>query len=474
MADTLPTLAAAMRIPKHLLEDFEIDEMRRSLTFAPKSGNKYGFGERGGSVMLYDQTPDWIEVPRAYGLHVMRNFSKLRGINFVDRTSGGTKVEFTFNEEKQRQKPTHKRIQDRLVSESVQKMRGGVTGGVLCAPCGTGKTVAGCKVAAEMGLTTLILAHKEFLVSQWVERIHDWLGIPEEEVGIVQQNRCEYHGRKIVVAMLQSIVERDYTPALYDWPGLVIADEVHRHGASLWHKAALRFTSKYRLGLTATPDRSDGMWRVVTSNFGEILALDHGEAMSPTIYVVKFNPFIPLQAYCWINGYMMGEPRIKKVYLGKLTTLLAEHPERNQMITDIILKAAREERKVFLLTDRLSQIRILKENICEQGNGEVTVGRYVGGMSKSARSLSEQCQVMLGTYQMAQEGLDIPALDVGILGTPHANAEQAIGRICRHMDGKKQPIIVDIVDNEKHVCLPFFYKRKALFDRREWPVQYIG
>ena len=337
----------------------------------------------------------------------------------------------------------------------------------------SGKTVSACKIASEMGVSTLILAHKEFLVDQWRERIALWLGIPKDEVGIIQQDRCEYQGRKIAVAMVQSLIERTYDSEFYRWPGLLIGDECHRHGAESWHKAVMLFSSRYRLGLTATPDRKDGMWDIVRYNFGEILTKSTVAAMTPTIYAVKHAPRLNVHRYCWVQPCGMGDVRIKKVYLGKLVSLLADNVDRNVMITGVIMKAIREGRKVMLLTDRLSQIATLKTMISEKDK-TVTVGRYVGGMSEEALNVSSKCQVILATFQMAQEALDIPSVDVGILATPHADVEQAVGRSLRFLDGKKQPVIIDIVDDEQHVCLPFFAKRERLYDRKNWRVQYIG
>lgn len=473
MTETAPILSSSLLIPKSVLTESEREELRSQLTFRKKGDGRYGFGEAPSTIFLYDDTGDWFSVPRAFGLSAMRNIRSLCRLNYVDRTSSGDAVDFTFNEELQKKKPELKREQDRLVSEVVTKLKSGIIGGVLYAPCGTGKTVMACKIASQMGTTTLILAHKEFLVDQWRDQIARWLNIPIDEIGIVQQNRCDYHGKKIVVAMIQSLVERKYEPGLYSWPGLVIADETHRHGAELWHKSAMLFSSKYRLGLTATPNRKDGMWPIVRYNFGEILAQSEGEAMNPTIYAVKHNPGLHVRQYCWVKPVGFGEYRVKKVYLGKLVTLLAEDPARNAMITGIIMKAVREGRKVLLLTDRLSQITILKKMILAKDK-TITVGRYVGGMSEQARDLSAQCQVILATFQMAQEGLDIPTVDVGILATPHADVEQAVGRTLRHMDNKKEPVVVDIVDNEPHVCIPFFGKREQLFVKKGWPIRYIA
>lgn len=472
-AEIAPVLSSSLMIPKSALTAGEMDELRRQLTFRKKGDGRFGFGDVQSTIFLFDDSGNWFSVPRAFGLSAMRNFRSLCGLTYIDRTSPGEPVEFTFNEELQRQKPDLKKEQDRLVGEVVKKFKNGINGGILYAPCGTGKTVMACKIASQIGVTTLILAHKEFLVGQWRQQIARWLNISEDEVGIVQQDRCDYYGKKIVVAMIQSLVERKYDSGLYSWPGLVIADETHRHGAELWHKSAMLFTSKYRLGLTATPDRKDGMWPIVRYNFGEILAHSEGEAMNPTIYAVKHNPSLNVRQYCWVKAVGFGEYKVKKVYLGKLVTLLAEDPSRNAMITGIIMKAVREGRKVLLLTDRLSQIAILKKMILAKDK-TVTVGRYVGGMSEDARDVSAQCQVILATFQMAQEGLDIPTVDVGILATPHADVEQAVGRTLRHMENKKDPVIVDIVDNEPHACIPFFRKRERLFESKCWPIRYIA
>lgn len=472
MTNITPIVGASVHIPKELLTHADMDQIRSDLTFRVGGKSKYGFGAEVHTLMTYDDSGDWMIVPRAYGVSLMRNVRTLAGVDPVDTRSAGLPVQFDFNEKLQAERPTMKAIQDRLVEQTVRKLKGGISGGVLCAPCGTGKTVMGCKVTSEIGTTTLILAHKEFLVEQWCDRIAQWLQMNRDEIGVVQQNRCEYDGRRIVVAMLQSIVERDYPSELYSWPGLVIADEVHRHGADLWHKAALRFMSKYRLGLTATPTRKDGMWDIVRNNFGEILAQDDGEAMKPTVYIVRYVPGYNIRQYAWVQPSAVGYYRVKKVYLGKFITLLTKDPDRNKMLVDILMKGYKQGRKNLLLTDRREHITLLKKMIAER-DASATVGRYVGGMSAKARAISEGCQIILGTFQMAQEALDIPSLDAGILGTPHSDVEQASGRICRMRDGKKQPVLVDIFDDEEYIGRPFFDKRERFYLSRGWPIRYI-
>ena len=81
-----------------------------------------------------------------------------------------------------------------------------------------------------------------------------------------------------------------------------------------------------------------------------------------------------------------------------------------------------------------------------KSRGITDCGYYVGGMKQSALNISAKKSVILGTYQMAEEGLDIPDLDTIVLATPRSDVEQSVGRILRNVTGKKGPVVVDIVD----------------------------
>ena len=82
------------------------------------------------------------------------------------------------------------------------------------------------------------------------------------------------------------------------------------------------------------------------------------------------------------------------------------------------------------------------------GSEAPSTGRYVGGMTQAERDESAKCQVIFATSQFASEGLDIPALDTLFLTTPMSDVEQAVGRILRAFEGKKDPIVVDIRDDK--------------------------
>ena len=73
-----------------------------------------------------------------------------------------------------------------------------------------------------------------------------------------------------------------------------------------------------------------------------------------------------------------------------------------------------------------------------------TVGYYVGGMKQVDLKISESKQIILATYSMAAEALDIKSLTSLILTTPKTDVEQAVGRILRVKHSN--PLIIDIID----------------------------
>ena len=67
-------------------------------------------------------------------------------------------------------------------------------------------------------------------------------------------------------------------------------------------------------------------------------------------------------------------------------------------------------------------------------------------MKKEKLKQNESCKILLGTYPMANEGLDIPSLNGLVLSTPKSDIIQSVGRICRMKHDNIQPLIIDMVD----------------------------
>jgi DNA-directed RNA polymerase subunit M/transcription elongation factor TFIIS len=117
-------------------------------------------------------------------------------------------------------------------------------------------------------------------------------------------------------------------------------------------------------------------------------------------------------------------------------TNLTEIDKRNSYIYDLIynLKEKDPSRKVLILSGRKVQLEKLNEML--KGVFEGDIGFYVGGMKEKDLKISESKDLILATFEMVSEGLDIQALDTMIMCTPKASIVQTVGRILRMPEAK--------------------------------------
>jgi superfamily II DNA or RNA helicase len=122
-----------------------------------------------------------------------------------------------------------------------------------------------------------------------------------------------------------------------------------------------------------------------------------------------------------------------------------------------------------VLSERLAHLEDIEKAIGRLWPAGVeklpTIDYYVGGRSEKEREIAAKARVILATSQFASEGLDIPALDTLVLGTPMSDVEQAVGRILRPFEGKKPPIVVDIRDDRVPLFRGLGDKRDRLYSR---------
>jgi superfamily II DNA or RNA helicase len=299
--------------------------------------------------------------------------------------------------------------------------------GVLSLDVGFGKTVCALALAARLGVRTLIVVHKEFLANQWAERIAQFC--PGCTIGRVQQDRCELD-HPFVIAMIQTLCMREHAIGAFDSIGLLIVDEAHHVGAPAFSQAMFAMCPKYTLGLTATPDRKDGLTRVLYWFLGPCFFAKHRDS-SKNVKVIKARFTHP--------EFLRGPPvsRIGKVCLASMVNILVEIPERNELLLDMIRDAA-VNHQVLVLSDRRAHCEWLVAQL-----GPTTAGLYMGGMKQAVLDESATKRVVVGTFSLAHEGLDISTLSAIVLATPHSDVRQAVGRVLRK-EGPK--LVYDVVD----------------------------
>jgi len=323
-----------------------------------------------------------------------------------------------------------------------------VGNGIVCH-----NTLMGVKVACTVNRKTLVVINSEFLAEQWIDHFKRFTNIKDDEIGAIQQDQRDISGKKVVIGMIQTMVRRDFSKEEKKAFGLVIWDEAHRLPAPVFSQTLQKFDAKYLLGLSATPERWDGLDALLGHGLGgKLNSIVMGPQLVPDIYIVynssKLNPYHYKYAY---------GPNAGKINLCKLINLITGLIGRNQYISKLAIKAVEKDRKVMVFSDRKDQLRDVQARIEQTLPGSTAL--FIGGLKKAERDSAKFAKIMLCTYQFAAEALDVPERDCLILASPKSKVKQVMGRILRSQDGKRNPVVVDVVDNNVPILEVFASKR---------------
>jgi hypothetical protein len=131
----------------------------------------------------------------------------------------------------------------------------------------------------------------------------------------------------------------------------------------------------------------------------------------------------------------------------KMIVKLCEYGPRSDFIVKIIRDLMEENpgNQIMILAHNRSLLTYLYDAI--QHKNIASVGYYVGGMKPTSLQESEGKQIVVATYAMAAEALDIKTLSTLVMVTPKTDIVQSVGRILRMKHST--PIIVDIVDGHE-------------------------
>jgi superfamily II DNA or RNA helicase len=238
-----------------------------------------------------------------------------------------------------------------------------------------------------------------------------------------------------------------------------VVSNCHHMSSKHFSKAMRKFTPKYTLGLTATPNRNDGLTRVFMWSLGMNIIKKERAKLLVNIEMHHFTSDLEEK----LNT--MG-----KLNYSRMINDIAENESRNQYLLKIIQKQADDNKKIIILSHRRNHIKYLKEEI--DTLNKYTTGYYVGGMKQSDLKESEEKQIIFATMSMSEEGLDIPSLNCAILATPKSNVEQAVGRVLRKKSYEIPPLVIDIVDTYS-VFFAQANKRKKFYLSQDFDVYRI-
>lgn len=377
------------------------------------------------------------------GLRIPRGFMRqliLMGrrhredIEIDDRRRLLPEVELTFN-------ATLKPFQQAAVSEILPK-----SFGTLSSPTGSGKTVMALHIMAFRRQPALVIVHTRDLALQWVDRIHSFLGIPREKVGMIGSGKMNV-GEKITVALVQSLYKcaSDVAPHI----GHLVVDECHRAPSRTFTEAVTAFDSQYMLGLSATPYRRDRLSQLIFWHLGDMhheVSKSHlvadGHILDVEIVVrpTRFRPY-----YDPVNEY------------SKMLAELTSDDERNRLIASDIAEevglVGNNGGICLVLSDRKKHCESLRAILKHKHH--IDAHLITGDLSASQRQdvinalRQGSVRVLIATGQLIGEGFDHPGLATLFLATPvrfSGRVLQYLGRVLRPVPGIERARVYDYVD----------------------------
>jgi superfamily II DNA or RNA helicase len=257
-------------------------------------------------------------------------------------------------------------------------------------------------------------------------------------------------GCDFVIAMLQSLSLKEYDFKDLESFGTVIVDEAHHICAKVFSQSLFKMCPKHIFGLSATPERKDGLTKVLHWFMGKtFFSVERKNNQNVEVFTVTYeHPIFKEAPPCMRNG---------KISLPNMVTQLVELRDRNQMLCKLIKKASAGTRRLLVLSERRQHCEMLHQVFKDCS------GLYMGGMKQKDLEASSQKKIIFATFSQAHEGLDIPALDTVLLASPKSDIVQSIGRIMRETTGKQNNPVIHDVRDDWSIFTAMYFKRLKVY-----------
>jgi superfamily II DNA or RNA helicase len=298
-------------------------------------------------------------------------------------------------------------------------------------------------------------------MNQWIERIQQFL--PKARVGKIQGPIIDIDDKDIVIGMLQSLSMKEYPASVFESFGLTIIDEVHHISSEVFSNSLFKLVTKYMLGLSATMNRKDGTTHVFKMFLGDVIFKGkRDEERDVTVRAIEY----------YVDDEEFNEVKLDyrgNVAYSTMISKLCEYNRRSEFILKVLSDMLQENpsQQIMVLAHNKNILKYIHDAIAHRNIA--TVGYYVGGMKESALKETEGKKIVIATYAMAAEALDIKTLTTLIMATPKTDIEQSVGRILR--ERHSSPVVVDIVDSHD-TFKNQWRKRKTFYKKENYKIIY--
>ena len=416
-------------------------------------------------ISCSDETEEYLCLPRGCEEDVIGLFDKFDiNLEIADKTNLGKNIKVEFNG----------KLREEQFTALNELMK--FDNGVLSAATAFGKTIIAAKLISERKVSTLVLVHRQQLLSQWIRKLSEFL-IVNEELPKPEKRRGRKKNPNLIgkigggkenltgiidVAIMQSLYRENEVKECVKNYGMVIVDECHHVPAYSFEQILKNVNAKYVYGLTATPIRQDGHHPIIFMHCGAVRFKVDAKTQADK------SPFEHYAIPRFTSFRLPIDKAEKELTIQELYSEISVNETRNQLITDDVIRNYETGRQSLVLTERTAHVELLAKKISGKIPNVITITGNLG-IKKTRETLKKISDTPTGkqltlvaTGKYIGEGFDEPRLDTLFLALPiswKGTLQQYVGRLNRIYEKKKEVHVYDYIDVHVRMLEKMYNKR---------------
>lgn len=398
---------------------------------------------------------DWLHVPRGWYVMEGGKLPWMRQVVIHDAREsgfplpGGSRATAAFGVSTPEMRVPSGQLQ--FIADLVAGAQRTGIGGMAEAPTRSGKTLCSLEAACRLGRSTLILVNQEVLLGQWQGAVQGDPAKPHKphlvdgagkalRCGVIRGDRFDLPpDYPFVVAMVQTLMRRPLTAEQRAAFGTVLVDEADSAPTESIYSALRRLAARHVIGLSATPDRKDGLTAAIYWVIGPSIAFLERELAADVFFRHRQWRKVKILA---ADGETLRAPRVTKA--GTVNSVEVEKAliRDEEHVADVCARARAgvdTGDQVLIFVGLRDHARVLSAGCSALG---LAPSIFMGGQTQADNLRGNPT---IATYSAAAKGTDIePAPTLCILAAPRSDVRQAMGRALQPQ-APRRPKILDYV-----------------------------